>query len=93
MICNKCSADKEETEFPSNGNGGRRKQCRKCMQEINKAWRSVNKEHVSAYNKSRPKHGLPATLEADVDESPEAHDAAVDEEQEPGGSAGAELEE
>lgn len=93
MICTRCSADKDENDFPSNGNGGRRKQCRKCMQEINKAWRAVNKERVSTYNKNRPKHGLPATLDGDVGESPEASNETVDAEQEPGGAAGAELDE
>lgn len=56
MKCERCQrTDLVETDFPKNGNGGRRRQCCRCMREINAAWRRTNKDKVAVYNKSRPK--------------------------------------
>ena len=61
-ICTRCQSlgrpsDKTDEEFPSNGDGkgGRRKQCKECMREINKQWRATHKAEVAAYNKKREK--------------------------------------
>lgn len=55
--CTKCGKQKQQKEFPLNGDGrgGYRKQCKECMQTINKAWRKKNKQKVAQYNKNRPK--------------------------------------
>ena len=53
MECTMCKKEKDDSEFPSNGVGGIRHQCKECMREVNKKWRATNKEKVSSYNKSR----------------------------------------
>lgn len=55
--CTVCGKDQDEDNFPSNGDGkgGRRKQCKECMREINKEWRKLHKDKVALYNKNRPK--------------------------------------
>lgn len=57
ITCTKCNDPKDENEFPLNGDGkgGRRKQCRECMKNINKKWRADHKQAVSDYNKKRRK--------------------------------------
>ena len=57
ITCTKCNENKNEEEFPLNGNGhgGRRKQCKKCMNEINKQWRRTNAEKVIKYNREKRK--------------------------------------
>jgi hypothetical protein len=54
-VCTKCEKDLDEEDFPLNGDGkgGRRKQCRKCMREINRQWRQNNKDKVRDYNRAR----------------------------------------
>jgi hypothetical protein len=53
IVCTKCNTPKAGDEFPSNGAGGKRQQCKLCMREINKAWRARNKEKIATYNKER----------------------------------------
>lgn len=57
IVCTCCGFPRDAENFPKNGDGkgGRRKQCKDCMQKINKGWRKRNKDKVSVYNKSRPK--------------------------------------
>ncbi len=52
--CNRCFKRLSESKFPSNGVGGRRRQCVFCMREINRVWRAANKARVVSYNKARP---------------------------------------
>jgi len=51
--CTICDEEMPLDEFPSNGNDGKRKQCKKCMRELNRRWRKENREKVSLYNKRR----------------------------------------
>lgn len=53
--CRRCNQTKSLDEFPSNGDerGGKRWQCKECMNKINRMWRSDNKERVSEYNRNR----------------------------------------
>lgn len=62
MTCTQCKKEKDENDFPSNGDGrgGHRKQCKDCMREINKQWRASHKQIISEYNKKRRKG--PATV-------------------------------
>ncbi len=55
VTCTKCLTPKIPNDFPSNGDGkgGKRKQCKECMKEINKKWRKENAERVVNYNKNR----------------------------------------
>lgn len=53
MECKVCKQEKADSEFPSNGMGGLRTQCKECMRAINKKWRAEHKDKVSAYNKAR----------------------------------------
>jgi hypothetical protein len=52
--CKKCKTIQPIEEFPSNGNkhGGKRWQCKKCMQKINQKWRE---------NKKTPQPTIPTT--------------------------------
>jgi len=57
--CKKCNESKSIEEFPLNGDGkgGHRWQCKECMRNINRKWRSENKDKVSAYNTDRKNKG------------------------------------
>jgi len=59
MECTCCKQERSEDEFPLNGDkkGGRRKQCKECMRQINKQWREKNQERVTVYNKTRRNKG------------------------------------
>lgn len=61
ITCTRCNQEKDENDFPLNGDGkgGRRKQCKACMKEINKQWRQANKDRISTYN--REKRGKQST--------------------------------
>ena len=56
-VCRICEEEKDLNDFPLNGDrrGGRRWQCKNCMRNRNKQWRSSNKSRVSEYNKKRKK--------------------------------------
>lgn len=63
--CIRCNKDDlKEDDFPLNGDGkgGRRKQCKNCMRDINKQWRIKNREKVAVYNRGRrgPKQEIAA---------------------------------
>jgi len=53
MECRRCKKDLDEDNFPSNGVGGLRHQCKECMREINQRWRRLNQGKVAEYNKNR----------------------------------------
>jgi len=57
--CKKCKTIQPIEEFPSNGNkhGGKRWQCKKCMQKINQKWRE---------NKKTPQSTTPTPTETTI---------------------------
>ena len=49
--CKSGGAPQPLENFPSNGKGGYRWQCKDCMNNKNKQWRDGHKEHIAKYNK------------------------------------------
>lgn len=49
--------------FPSNGKGGYRWQCKECMKRINRKWRAGKKQHIKDYNRNRRTISPPKTEE------------------------------
>lgn len=53
--CSKCNLDKEEIEFYKDNRGSKthKAECKQCIRERMRTWRSGNKEKVAEYNKKR----------------------------------------
>jgi hypothetical protein len=51
--CEKKGEAQPIENFPSDGKGGYRWQCKACMCRINREWRARNKQHIKEYNKAR----------------------------------------
>lgn len=77
MECRRCKKDLDEDNFPSNGAGGIRHQCKECMREINQKWRRSNKPKVAEYNKNRPTKIKPAQCAAQCLEKKNNQDVSI----------------